>query len=160
MLWNWEDLIQQFLLFSVSLRWEYHKKYSRSFIKLRLSHWCHMDYFNDVLTTFLGLECGSCVAVYEGSVWISSKIYSNVFSEDQRRSYGFGTTWGWVINDRIKIFGWTIPLSLKDSIAVQWVSLNYIEEYAANVWQQHPAEDEMQHLRASDLNPASNSYLC
>ncbi len=23
---------------------------------------------------------------------------------------GFGTTWGWVINDRIFIFGWTIPL--------------------------------------------------
>ncbi len=25
-----------------------HKKYSRSFIKLQLNHWCHMDYFNDV----------------------------------------------------------------------------------------------------------------
>ncbi len=33
-----------------------HKKYSRSLIKLWLNHWCHMDYFNDVLTTFLGLE--------------------------------------------------------------------------------------------------------
>ncbi len=27
----------------------------------------HMDYFNDVLTTFLGLEHVSCVAVYTGS---------------------------------------------------------------------------------------------
>ncbi len=26
--------------------------------------------------------------------------------------YGFGTAWGWVINDRILIFGWTIPLTL------------------------------------------------
>ncbi len=26
-----------------------HKKYSRSFVKVRLNHWCHMDYFNDVL---------------------------------------------------------------------------------------------------------------
>ncbi len=43
------------------------KKYYHSFIKLRLSHWCHMDYFIDVLTTFLGLECVSCVAVYGGS---------------------------------------------------------------------------------------------
>ncbi len=34
----------------------------------------------------------------------------NLCSEDERRSYGFGTTWGWVINDRIFIFGWTIPL--------------------------------------------------
>ncbi len=34
-----------------------------------------MDYFNNVLTTFLGLECVSCVAVYRGSEssWISSK---------------------------------------------------------------------------------------
>ncbi len=27
-----------------------------------------------------------------------------------RRCYGFGTTWGWVINDRIFILGWSIPL--------------------------------------------------
>ncbi len=34
-----------------------------------------MDYFNNVLTTFLGLERVSCVAVYAGSEssWISSK---------------------------------------------------------------------------------------
>ncbi len=30
-----------------------HKKYSHSFITLWLNHWCHMDCFNDVLTTFL-----------------------------------------------------------------------------------------------------------
>ncbi len=33
-----------------------HKNYSRSFITLRLNLWCQMEYFNDVLTTFLGLE--------------------------------------------------------------------------------------------------------
>ncbi len=35
-----------------------------------------MDYFKDVLTTFLGLERGSCIAVYAGpeSSRISSKI--------------------------------------------------------------------------------------
>ncbi len=44
-----------------------HKKYSRSFIKLRLNHWFHKEYFSDVLTTFLGLERGSYVAVYAGS---------------------------------------------------------------------------------------------
>ncbi len=27
-----------------------HKNYSHSFIKLRLNHWCHMDYFNNALT--------------------------------------------------------------------------------------------------------------
>ncbi len=41
-----------------------HKKYSCSLIKLRLNHWCHMDYFNDVLTTYLGLERVNFVAVY------------------------------------------------------------------------------------------------
>ncbi len=50
-----------------------HKKFSRS-IKLQLNHWCHMNNFNNVLTTFLGLEHGSCVAVYAGSE--SSQISS------------------------------------------------------------------------------------
>ncbi len=44
-----------------------HKKYSRSFITLQLNHWCHMDVFNDVFTTFLGLKYFSSVAVYGGS---------------------------------------------------------------------------------------------
>ncbi len=34
--------------------------------KTKLNRLSHMDYFNDVLTTFLGLECVSCVAVYGG----------------------------------------------------------------------------------------------
>ncbi len=37
--------------------------------------------------------------------------YINLCSEDERRSCWFGMTWGWVINDRIYIFRWTIPLS-------------------------------------------------
>ncbi len=43
-----------------------HKKYFHSFITLQLSYWCHMDYFNDVLTTFLGLDRGGSLAVYAG----------------------------------------------------------------------------------------------
>ncbi len=42
------------------------------------------------------------------------KKYLNLCSEDEWMSYGFGTTWGWVINDRIFIFGWTIPLRWQD----------------------------------------------
>ncbi len=34
---------------------------------------------------------------------------------DERRSFGFGTTWGWAINDRIFIFGWTNPLRSEES---------------------------------------------
>ncbi len=30
----------------------------------------------------------------------------------QRNSYRFGTIWGWVNDDRIYIFGWTIPLMI------------------------------------------------
>ncbi len=37
--------------------------------------------------------------------------YPHLCSEDDWRSYGFGTTWGWVINDRTFIFGWTKPLT-------------------------------------------------
>ncbi len=47
-----------------------------SIIILRLNHWCHMDYFNEVLTTFLGLERCSCVAVYafSASVMVVRKV--------------------------------------------------------------------------------------
>ncbi len=88
------------------------KMYSRSFIKLQLNHWCHMDCFTDVLTTFLGLgtfqlHC-SLGRVRKLSDFI--KKYLNLCSEDEQRSYGFGTTWGWVINDIILIFVWTNPL--------------------------------------------------
>ncbi len=86
-----------------------HKKYSRSFIKLRLTHWCHMDYFNDVLSTFLGLERVSCIAVY-GVVRKLSQKYLNLCSKDERRAYRFGTTQGWVINEIIFILGWIIFL--------------------------------------------------
>ncbi len=89
-----------------------HKRYSRSFVKLRLNHWCHMDCFTNVLlTTFVGLGTFSYIAVYAESE--SSRIstkYLNLCSEDEQRSYGFVTTRGRVINDRIFIFGWTIPL--------------------------------------------------
>ncbi len=145
------------------------KIYSRSFtVKLRLNHWCHMDYFNqvksskfycqffhmystyiqrieiallsdpwciqltlntdsrhsntnnDVLTIFPGLECGSTLAVY---TWSESSLkfhqnYLNLSSKDDWRSYGLGTTWGWVINDRLFIFGWTIPLRLKHIVHI------------------------------------------
>ncbi len=67
-----EEIVEWSIYFGVFLRTEY----SRCFIKLHLNHWSHMDYFNNVLTTFLGLERGCCVAVNaeSESSWISSKI--------------------------------------------------------------------------------------
>ncbi len=44
-----------------------HKKYSRSFVKLLLNPWCHMDYFTDLLATFLDLDRVRTLAVYGGS---------------------------------------------------------------------------------------------
>ncbi len=58
-----EDLLNKVIIFVFFT----HKKYSHSFIKLQLNHWCHMDYFNDVLTTFLGLVYCSCIALNGGS---------------------------------------------------------------------------------------------
>ncbi len=40
------------------------KKYYRSFITLRLNHWCHMDYFYNLLATFLSLDHVRILAVY------------------------------------------------------------------------------------------------
>ncbi len=97
-----------------------HKKFSRSFIKLQMNHWCHMDYFNDVLTTFLGLECGSCIAIRVRKLSDFIKTYRNLCFKDERRSYRFGKTWGWVINDRILIFGWTTPLILTHNVQCNW----------------------------------------
>ncbi len=47
-----------------------HKKYSRSFRKLWLNHWCPMGYFNNVLTTFWALN----VSVALLSIWSVRKL--------------------------------------------------------------------------------------
>ncbi len=41
-----------------------YKKYSRSFVKLRLNPWCHMDYFTDLLAMFLDVDRDYYIAVY------------------------------------------------------------------------------------------------
>jgi len=86
-----------------------HKKYSSSFIKLWFNHWCHMDCFNNVLTTFLDLVSVAWLSMKNQKVFRFNQKYLHLCTEDERRSYGFGTTWGWIINDRIFIFGWNIP---------------------------------------------------
>ncbi len=88
-----------------------HKKYSQSLLKLRLNHGCHMDYFNDVLPTDLGLEHGSCM---EGQKALGfHHKYLNLCSKDEQRSFRFETTWGW----DFRFFWWTIPLKLQIKMA-------------------------------------------
>ncbi len=79
-----------------------HKKYFSSIVKLQLNHWCHVDYFN---STFLGLGTFQLHC----SLWRDRKLsdfIENILCSD-RRSYRFGTTWWWVINDINTIFGVT-----------------------------------------------------
>ncbi len=67
-----------------------------------------MDYFTDVLTTFLSLDRVRILTVYrrvrEFSGFIKMIFVFWRWTKILR-------VWGWVINDRIVIFGWTIPLT-------------------------------------------------
>ncbi len=60
-----------------------------------------MDYFVDNLDTFMDLdslwECLRALTFHQK--------YLNLCSEDERRSYEFGATWGWVIHDRNSFLG-------------------------------------------------------
>ncbi len=44
----------------------------------------------------------------------------NLCSKDEHKSYGFGTTWGWVINDRIFIFWVNYPFNITLYKTVEW----------------------------------------
>ncbi len=48
--------------------------------------------------------------------------YLHLCSDDKWRSYRFGTTRGWVINDRMFFFGRTVPLKI-----IFWISLRSIK---------------------------------
>ncbi len=54
-----------------------HKKYSHSSVKLRLNPWCHLDYFNNLLATFLSIDCVRNLAVY-GRVRELSDFIKNI----------------------------------------------------------------------------------
>ncbi len=55
-----------------------HKKCSRSFVKLRLNHWCDMDYLNDVLAC-LSLDRVRMLTVY-GRVRELSELIKNILT--------------------------------------------------------------------------------
>ncbi len=84
-----------------------YKKYSHSVIKLKLNA--------DVAWTILTMSLLRFLALLsmQGQKALGfHQKYLNLCFENEWRSYWFGTTWLWVINDRIKIFGLTIPLTL------------------------------------------------
>jgi len=64
-----------------------------------LSHWSHLDYFNDVFNNFSRLASfnfsrtlWSLVCRSDPALRFHQK-YLNLCSEDERGSYGVGTTW-------------------------------------------------------------------
>ncbi len=68
--------------------------------------------FINLLATFLDMGTFQVVLLsMEGLRALRFKQkYLNLCSDDERRSYWFGTTSGWVIKEVIFIFGWTNPL--------------------------------------------------
>ncbi len=93
-----------------SLRKNY---YSCGFVKfVQLTDWCHIFLLCRSSWYFSGpWSCKDPCCLWEGLRALRfHQKYLNLCSEDERRSHGFGTTWRWVIYDRIFIFGWTIPL--------------------------------------------------
>ncbi len=66
---------------------------------------------------------------------LSSK-YLPLCSAEQRTSFRFGTTWGWVNDDRIFIFGWTIPLSAEHSVfsRLNGYIIHVMSYYSVLIW--------------------------
>ncbi len=111
------DFIQQF--FSSASTWchfgEYHNACVCFHLNVNKAQCMHvlrkqLHTHTDTFQMALGVAC--CLWEGQRALGFHHK-YLNLCSEDERRFYGFGLTWGWGINDRIFIFGWTIPLNQK-----------------------------------------------
>ncbi len=71
------------------------------------------------------------------------KKYRKLCSKDERRSYMFGRTLGWVITDRIFIFGRTIPLKTCTSV-------HLIDEFSSTTFRWWQQEDNKRKLFLND----------
>ncbi len=60
------------------------------------------------------------------------QIYLNLYSDDERRYCGFWSTWGWVINDRIKKY--RPPLQCNKPYTNNWISFNSFKCIIWNAW--------------------------
>ncbi len=77
------------------------KKTTLFFIKLRLNHVTWTILMMSLLP-FWALNISVALLSMQGQKALRyNQKYLNLCSEDEWRSYRFGTTWGWVINDRI-----------------------------------------------------------
>ncbi len=133
-----------------------HKKYLHSFITFWLNYWCHMYYFNNVLPYDLSgpWTYQLCYCLWEGQKALKfHHNYLNLCSEDEWRSYRLRVTWGWVINDRIFIFGWTNPF-----ISAPLVSANTIIAHLSfhlSVYLSQPVSLSV----CSSVHPSIHSFI-
>ncbi len=72
-----------------------HKKYPRSFVKLQLNHWFTWTICRSSCLPFWTLNVVVPLQSMQGQKALAfHQKYLNLCSGDERRSYGFGTTWG------------------------------------------------------------------
>ncbi len=98
LLWN----AKKYILKKVGSHWlPEHKKYIfwSMFVTTFSSHWFSL-YGPEIQWKSMGIEM------------VRLSTFFKISSLEERKSYWFGTTWGWLNNDRIFIFGWTIPLKV------------------------------------------------
>ncbi len=90
------------IFFLFSLR----KKYFCGFVNLQLNLWCYMEYFTDRLATFLDMGTFQlCCCLWEGLKALRfNQKHLNFCSDDEQRSYWFGTTSRWVLNDNFNFW--------------------------------------------------------
>ncbi len=98
----------------------WHLRFNLDFTKLRENSLCTEK--TKIMTLFNNACHDACVSLLNKvncflcRVRKLSDFIKNIFFfKDNRRSYRFGTTWRWVINDRSFIFGWTIPLIILET---------------------------------------------
>ncbi len=123
--------IKSFFFFS-------HTKYSRSFVKLRLNPWCHVDYFTDVLATFMDLgtlQLRCCL----WSIWEILDLIKNILKNirwtkvlrvwnDMRVSNQCQNFNFWV-NYLFKIKIHEVKLACKHTYLDFWIRLNPLTNY-------------------------------
>jgi len=98
-------------------------------MRRKLSPW-----YPDYLAVWIKSRRAKAVNGGKKSSQISTKISSFVFTRGMKV---FGTTWGWVINDRIFIFGWTkqdFHFWVNQSFKVYFLCFSFID-YLLNKYQ-------------------------
>ncbi len=89
-------------------------------IKTANIHWCSRQNIGisqmlsvaiDFHSIFSYMEVNGCSQLF--SYQCSSK-HLLLCSTEEKNSYRFGETWGWVNDDRLFIFGWTVPLRARE----------------------------------------------